>query len=249
MTKASPRPYEYAQTSFTGPPSSPADRAGAGLPRFCGTRCYAACGLSFRRSRRSRVTAERVTGGNLGQGDPEAVGVLDLHLDQVPGLRQWFPRNRDSGRGEPGVLGVNIADLDPDQHRGPGRAACPDTSSTPGRGRTPARDHPAGRTPGKSPGPAGHGRSGGCGPGRSGAAGSGCSEPPCHHSNITLSDPGGLTRTRAVPPFCTSASRSGLGAWSLQIRFFCRVGLPVYEIRGWTSRTADRPRRAAARGC
>ena len=27
----------------------------------------------------------QVTGGNLGQGDPEAVGVLDPHLDQVPG--------------------------------------------------------------------------------------------------------------------------------------------------------------------
>jgi len=52
-----------------------------------------------------------VTGGNLGQDDPEAVGVLDPHLDQVPGLRHRFPHYRDSGRGQPGMPGVNIADL------------------------------------------------------------------------------------------------------------------------------------------
>jgi hypothetical protein len=63
-----------------------------------------------------------VTGRNLGQDDPDAVGVLDLHLGQAPGLRYWLPHNRDSGRGQPGVLGVNIADLDPDHHRAPGRA-------------------------------------------------------------------------------------------------------------------------------
>jgi hypothetical protein len=100
--------------------------------------------------------------------------------------------------------GVNIADLDPDHHRGPGRA-----------GRVPGdpelslarEEHQPGiirpgRAPGKSPGPAGHGRSGGCGPGRRGAAGSGCSERPRHHSSITLSDTGGLTRTRTLPPIC-----------------------------------------------
>jgi hypothetical protein len=38
-----------------------------------------------------------MTGGNLGQGDPEAVWVLDPHLDQVPGPRHRFPHNRDSG--------------------------------------------------------------------------------------------------------------------------------------------------------
>ena len=81
-----------------------------------------ACGSSFRRYRRSRVTAERVTGRNLDQDDPEAVGVLDPHLDQAPGLRHRLPQDRDSGRGQPGMLGVNIADLDPDHHPGPGRA-------------------------------------------------------------------------------------------------------------------------------
>ena len=63
-----------------------------------------------------------MTGRNLDQDDPDAVGVLDLHLGQAPGLRFWLPHNRDSGRGQPGVLGVNIADLDPDQHRAAGRA-------------------------------------------------------------------------------------------------------------------------------
>ena len=66
------------------------------------------------------------------------------------------------------------------------------------------RDHPPGRTPGRWPGPAGHGRSGGCGPGCWGAAGSGCSERPRHYSSITLSDTGGLTRTRALPPICSA---------------------------------------------
>ena len=72
-------------------------RRALGCRGFRGTRCYAAGGSPSRRSRRSRVTAERVTGGNLGQGDPEAVWVLDPHLDQVPGLRHRFPHNRDSG--------------------------------------------------------------------------------------------------------------------------------------------------------
>jgi hypothetical protein len=63
-----------------------------------------------------------VTGGNLDQDDPEAVGILDPHLGQAPGLRHRFPHNQDSGRGQPGVFGVNIADLDPDHYRAPGRA-------------------------------------------------------------------------------------------------------------------------------
>jgi hypothetical protein len=59
---------------------------------------------------------------DLHQDDPEAVGVLDVHLDQAPRLGCWFPHDRDCGRAQPGVLGVNIADLDPDHHRVPGRA-------------------------------------------------------------------------------------------------------------------------------
>ena len=39
-----------------------------------------------------------------------------------PTARLLAPARRDSGRGQPGVLGVNIADLDPDHHRAAGRA-------------------------------------------------------------------------------------------------------------------------------
>ena len=59
---------------------------------------------------------------NLDQDDPDAVRVLDLHLDQAPGLCRWLPGNRDPGCGQPGVLGANIPDLDPDHHRVPGQA-------------------------------------------------------------------------------------------------------------------------------
>jgi len=60
---------------------------------------------------------------NLDQDDPDAVRVLDLHLDQaLLGLGCRFPHDRDSGRSQPGVLGMHIADLDPDHHRTAGRA-------------------------------------------------------------------------------------------------------------------------------
>jgi hypothetical protein len=35
------------------------------------------------------VAAERVAGGNLDRDDPDAVGVLDPHLDQALALRCW----------------------------------------------------------------------------------------------------------------------------------------------------------------
>jgi len=62
-----------------------------------------------------------VVSGNLDQDDPDAVGVLDVHLGQAPRLGCGLPYDRDPGRGQPGVLGVHIADLDPDHHRAPGR--------------------------------------------------------------------------------------------------------------------------------
>jgi hypothetical protein len=62
-----------------------------------------------------------VTGRDLDQDDPDAVGVLDLHLGQAPGLHCWLPHDWDSGRGQPGVLSVNIPDLDPDHHRAAGQ--------------------------------------------------------------------------------------------------------------------------------
>jgi hypothetical protein len=63
-----------------------------------------------------------VIGRNLDQDDPDAVGVLDPHLGQTPGLRSRLPDNRDSSRSQPGMLGVDIPDLDPNHHRVPGRA-------------------------------------------------------------------------------------------------------------------------------
>ena len=84
--------------------------------------------------------------------------------------------------------------------RGPGSRSSPTARAgrprarrpqvAPARGRTPARDRPVARTPGRWPGRAGHGRSAGCGPGRWAAPGSGCSARPRHHSTITLSDTG-----------------------------------------------------------
>jgi hypothetical protein len=142
---------------------------------------------------------------DLGQDDPEAVGVLDPHFGQPPGLRHRLPQDRDSGRGQRACSAwtsrtwIQIITEDPG-----GPAACPETSSSPLAGvEHHPRDRPAGRTRGRCPGRAGHGRSGGCGPGCWGAAGSGCSERPRHYSSITLSDPEGLTRTHTVPPICT----------------------------------------------
>ena len=44
-------------------------------------------------------------------------GILQVHLGQAPGLGHGFPDDGDSGRGQPGVLGANVADLDPDAGR------------------------------------------------------------------------------------------------------------------------------------
>ena len=66
--------------------------------------------------------AERVIGGNLDQDDLDAIGVLDPHLGQAPGLGRGPPDDGDPGRGQPGVLGVDIPYLHPDHHRLPGRA-------------------------------------------------------------------------------------------------------------------------------
>jgi len=69
-----------------------------------------------------------------------------------------------------------------------GPAACPETSSNPGPRKNTTRDRLEGRTPGRWPGPACRGRSGGCGPSRWAAAGSGCSERPRDYFSSTLSD-------------------------------------------------------------
>jgi hypothetical protein len=41
----------------------------------------------------SRVAAQRVIGGDLNDDDPDAIGVLDPHFDQPPGLDDGLPEN------------------------------------------------------------------------------------------------------------------------------------------------------------
>jgi hypothetical protein len=62
--------------------------------------------------------------------------------------------------------------------------------------------------PGRWPGPARRGRSGGCGPGRRAAAGSGCS---CKELHATISAPRRVTpRSRRTHTCLLRSSRSGL---------------------------------------
>ena len=82
-----------------------------------------------------------MTGRELDQDNPD--GPRDPQPTSRSGPRAPPPTlaNRDSGCGQPGVLGVNIADLDPDHYRATGRAAaCPDTSSSP----WPRKEHHSG---------------------------------------------------------------------------------------------------------
>ena len=62
-------------------------------------------------------------GGNLDQDDLDAIGVVDPNFGQAPGLGCGPPDDGDSGRGQPGVLGVDVPYLDPDHHRLPGGRA------------------------------------------------------------------------------------------------------------------------------
>ena len=63
-----------------------------------------------------------MAGGHLDQDNPDAVRILDLHFDQPPGLGNRLPHDRNAGGGQPGVLGADVPDLDPDHHRPAGRA-------------------------------------------------------------------------------------------------------------------------------
>src|SRR5271166_2200836 len=96
-------------------PSSPTGRRRAGRPGAWTDR---------RDPGRSgpRVAAQRVVGRNLDEHDAEAIRVLDPHFGQPPGLRRGLAEDRNSGRGEPVALGVDIPHLEPDQHRAPGGA-------------------------------------------------------------------------------------------------------------------------------
>ena len=72
-------------------------------------------------------------GGNLDQDDLDAVGVLDPHLDQSPGLRRGLPDDRDAGCGQPAVLGADTRTwIQIITERPGGPAACAETSSNPG---------------------------------------------------------------------------------------------------------------------
>ena len=66
------------------------------------------------------VTAERVTGGNLGQAIQRPSGPRPTSRSG-PRAPPPVPAQPGLRRGEPGMHGVNITDLDPDHHRAPGR--------------------------------------------------------------------------------------------------------------------------------
>jgi hypothetical protein len=71
--------------------------------------------------------AERVVGGNLDYDDPNAVGVLDPHLEQSSGLGRGFPHEGYSGCSQPGMLLADIRSwiqIISDRHGEP--AACRD---------------------------------------------------------------------------------------------------------------------------
>ena len=58
-------------------------------------------------------------GGYFDENDPDAIGVLDPHLGQSPGLCGRFTQDVNASRSEPVVLGVNVPYLEPDHHRAP----------------------------------------------------------------------------------------------------------------------------------
>ena len=63
-----------------------------------------------------------MVGGNFDEDDADAVGVLDPHFGQSPGFRCGPSEDTGSCPSQPVVLCVNIAYLEPDHHRAPGRA-------------------------------------------------------------------------------------------------------------------------------
>jgi hypothetical protein len=63
-----------------------------------------------------------VIGRNLDENDPDAVRVLEPHLDQSPGLSNGGSENASASRSQPLMLSMNVPHLEPDHHRVPGRA-------------------------------------------------------------------------------------------------------------------------------
>jgi hypothetical protein len=81
-----------------------------------------AWGSSRFRRQRSRVAPERVIGRNFHENDPDAVRVLEPHLDQSPGLDRGGSQNVNASPSQPLMLSMNVPHLEPDHHRVPGRA-------------------------------------------------------------------------------------------------------------------------------
>ena len=174
--------------------------------------------------------------GHGGEGDRRGFRLGRSGCHRVPGSTfrsslkaRLRPRDdgEDCGRGQPGVLGVDIPYPQSDHHRLPGRPgrvprdleqARGGKNTTPGSSGAP--------TPGRWPGPARRGRSGGCGPNRWAVAGSGCSERPRGYFSITLSDTAGQ-RERA------QSRRSRRLAWSAaRLRVPRPNGLGLRELAG-----------------
>ena len=61
------------------------------------------------------VAAEGMVLGDLDQDDPDAVRVLDPHLDEAPRFQPGRPADRHAGRREAGVLGGDVAHLQPER--------------------------------------------------------------------------------------------------------------------------------------
>ena len=64
-----------------------------------------------------QVAAERMPFGNFDQHDPDAVGVLEPHFDQPPGLGFGLAKDRGARLGQAPVLGPDVPDLHPDHGR------------------------------------------------------------------------------------------------------------------------------------
>ena len=55
-------------------------------------------------------------GRDFDQDDPDAIGVLDPHLSQPPGLDGRLAQNAGTGRGQPLMFCVDIPHLEPELH-------------------------------------------------------------------------------------------------------------------------------------
>jgi hypothetical protein len=145
----------------------------------------AGCG---RPGRGSRVTAQGMAGGDLDENNLYPVGVLDPHLDQSPGLGLGLLEYTDTGGGQPLMLGVDIADLDPDDQRPSGTAGT--TAGNLQEPRAEEEHHPrigrGSELPVDRQAPARRGRNAGSDRGRWPATGFGCSRPPRYDPDSSL---------------------------------------------------------------